>query len=93
MAELYKIYEVKVVAEYWARIELNVKEQKTDEEIEEMAWREFYDEAHRASIEETNIEDTNLYCSECEEQNVDDDHECEEEETEEDEEESEEETN
>lgn len=82
MAELRKTYEVKVVAEYWATIELDTGEDKTEEEIEEMAWREFYDQAHRASIEETKIEDENQICNECNEEYVDEDHECEEEEEE-----------
>ena len=80
MPELRKTYEVKVVAEYWAMIELEAGEDKTEEEIEEMAWRDFYDQAHRASIEETKIEDENQICDECAEEYVQDDHECEEEE-------------
>jgi hypothetical protein len=83
MAELRKTYEVKVVAEYYATIELDAGEDKSTEEIEEMAWREFYDTAHRASIEETSIEDENQICDECGDEYVDDDHECEEEEKEE----------
>jgi hypothetical protein len=83
MAELRKTYEVKVVAEYYATIELDAGEDKSTEEIEEMAWREFYDTAHRASIEETSIEDENQICDECAEEYVEDDHECEEEEKEE----------
>jgi len=80
MAELYKTYEVKVVAEYWATIELEVGEDKTEEEIEEMAWREFYDTAHRASIEETKIESDENTCADCNTSGVEDDHECDEEE-------------
>ena len=79
MAELYKKFEVKVVAEYWATIELEVGEEITEEQLHERAWRDFYDEAHRASIEEVHTEDENQICSECYEEYVDDDHICEEE--------------
>ena len=57
MADIRRTVEVKVIAEYWATIELEDEDVNlSKEDIEEMAWREFYDEAHRASIEETRIE-------------------------------------
>ena len=73
---------MKVIAEYWANIELDIDEEKTQEEIEEMAWREFYDEAHRASIEQVKIESDEWTCNDCNESNVSEDHECEEDEEE-----------
>lgn len=82
MPELYKTYEVKVVAEYWANIELEIGEEKTEEELHEMAWRDFYDEAHRASIEEVTTESEETTCADCNTGGVEDDHECEEEEEE-----------
>ena len=61
--------EVKVIAEYWANIEINDEEEEpSEEELHEMAWREFYDEAHRASIEKVKIEDDRWECDECGEQ-------------------------
>jgi len=76
-----KKYEVKVVAEYIAYIELEDGEELSSEEIEEMAWREFYDTAHRASIEEVTIESEETDCAECGEEDIEEDsHECEEEE-------------
>jgi hypothetical protein len=82
MAELYKTYEVRVVAEYWATFELEVGEEKSEEELKEMAWKEFYDTAYRASIEETKIESEENNCADCNTNGVEDDHECEEEEEE-----------
>mgnify|MGYP006276742545 CR=1 FL=1 len=91
--ETIKKYEVKVVAEYIAYIELEPGEDITDEELEERAWREFYDEAHKASIEEVTIEHRQQDCEECGEEDVEDDHECEEEEDEDNSDNSEEEDN
>lgn len=83
MANLTRTVEVKVIAEYWATIELDEDElNKTDAEIEEMAWREFYDEAHRASIEETSIEQDITTCWDCEDDGAEEGHECPEEEEE-----------
>ena len=39
----------------------------------------FYDESHRASIEDTRITDQWLVCDDCNEERVEDDHECDEE--------------
>ena len=81
MANLTRTVEVKVVAEYWATIELDETElNKTNEEIEEMAWREFYDEAHRATIESTSIEQDITTCWDCEDDEAEEGHECPEEE-------------
>lgn len=81
MANLTRTVEVKVVAEYWATIELDETElNKTNEEIEEMAWREFYDEAHRATIESTDIEQDITTCWDCEDDEAEEGHECPEEE-------------
>lgn len=77
MANITRTVEVKVVAEYWATIELDDSElDKTADELEEMAWREFYDEASRASIEQTRIESDVMTCWDCEEDGVETDHEC-----------------
>ena len=79
MASVTRTVEVKVVAEYWATTELEEGElNKTEEELSEMAWREFYDEANRASIEEVIIENDVMTCWDCKEDGVDESHECEE---------------
>lgn len=75
--EKRRIVEVKVVAEYWANIELDDSEVNySEDKIKEMAWQEFYDTAHMASIESVDIEDDKLICAECDEENVYPSHEC-----------------
>lgn len=75
MSTLSTRYEVKVIAHYTS----DEIEARSRHEAEEEGWREFYDNAHRASIEETRIVDEWLVCDGCHEERVEDDHECEDE--------------
>jgi len=79
MPDIKKTYEVKVVAEYWATVEVESGENLTNEQIEERAWNDFYAESYRASIEEVSIESEESECEECYETDVDESHICEEE--------------
>ena len=72
MATLSTRYEVKVIAHY----ESDEIEARSMHEAEEQGWREFYDNAHRASIEDTRITDEWLVCDDCTEERVEEDHEC-----------------
>lgn len=84
MANLTRTVEVKVIAEYWFTVELDEDElDKTAEELETMAWKEFYDEAHRASIESTTIENDITTCWDCDDDEAEEGHECPEEDEEE----------
>ena len=62
MASLVKKYQVKVVAHYYTTNDI---EDVTREEAEELGWKEFYDESHRAEIYDTSIEDEWTDCNEC----------------------------
>ena len=75
MANLITRYEVKVIAHYFT----DDLEASSRSEAEEIAIKEFYDNAHRASIEYTLVDDEWLMCDDCYEERVDDDHECDEE--------------
>ena len=70
---LIKKWEVELDVKYytWTDIE-NCDEEKAIEQ----AINEFYDEAHRAEIDGWDANFT-LYCDECDEENVEDDHVCE----------------
>ena len=72
MATLSKRYEVLVTAHYTS----DEIEAKGRQDAEEQGWREFYDNAHRASIEDTRITDEWLVCDDCTEERVEEDHEC-----------------
>jgi hypothetical protein len=77
MANLTRTVEIKVVAEYYYTVELDDTELgKTEEELHEMAWSEFYEEAHRASIESTTTEQDMTTCWDCEDDDAEEGHEC-----------------
>jgi hypothetical protein len=73
MANLSTRYEVLVIAHYTS----DEIEARSMQEAQEEGWREFYDNAHRASIEDTRVVDEWLVCDDCNEERVEDDHECE----------------
>jgi hypothetical protein len=73
MANLTARYEVLVIAHYTS----DEIEARSMREAQEEGWREFYDNAHRASIEDTRVTDEWLVCDDCNEERVEDDHECE----------------
>ena len=73
MANLTTRYEVLVIAHYTS----DEIEARSMQEAQEEGWREFYDNAHRASIEDTRVTDEWLVCDDCNEERVEDDHECE----------------
>jgi hypothetical protein len=73
MANLTARYEVLVIAHYTS----DEIEARNMQEAQEEGWREFYDNAHRASIEDTRVVDEWLVCDDCNEERVEDDHECE----------------
>ena len=73
MANLTARYEVLVIAHYTS----DEIEARSMQEAQEEGWREFYDNAHRASIEDTRVVDEWLVCDDCNEERVEDDHECE----------------
>jgi hypothetical protein len=67
---------VLVIAHYTSE---TIEEARTRGEAQEQGWREFYDNAHRASIEDTRITDEWLVCDDCDEERVETDHVCDEE--------------
>ena len=73
MATLSMRYEIEVIAHYTSED----IEAKSAAEAREEATKMFYDESHRASIEDTRITDEWLVCDGCHEERVEDDHECE----------------
>ena len=73
MATLSMRYEIEVIAHYTSED----IEAKSAAEAREEATKMFYDESHRASIEDTRITDQWLVCDDCDEERVEDDHECE----------------
>lgn len=75
MATLSTRYQIKVIAHYITD-EIDARDRS---EAEELGWKEFYDNAHRASIEYTLVDDEWLVCDDCNEERVEDDHECDEE--------------
>jgi hypothetical protein len=74
MSNLSKRYEVMVIAHYTS----DDIEAQGRQDAEEKATHEFYDNSHRASIEDTRITDEWLVCDDCDEERVEDDHDCEE---------------
>ena len=72
---LVKRYQVKVTAIYYTWTDI---EDVTELKAQDMGIDEFYSESQRAEIENTEIYDEWLYCTECYEDKVDSDHECEE---------------
>jgi len=75
MATLSTRYEVLVITHYTSE-DIGASSRQ---DAEEQATHEFYDNAHRASIEDTRITDEWLMCDDCDEERVEDDHECDEE--------------
>lgn len=75
MSTLSMRYEIEVIAHYTSE-EI---EAKSAAQAREEATKMFYDESHRASIEDTRITDQWLVCDDCDEERVEDDHECDEE--------------
>lgn len=75
MATLSTRYEVLVIAHYTSE-EI---EAGSGQEAEDKATHEFYDNAYRASIEDTRVNDEWLVCDDCNEERVEYDHECDEE--------------
>jgi len=73
MATLTMRYEIEVIAHYTSE---EIEATRASEAREE-AIKMFYDESHRASIEDTRITDQWLVCDDCNEERVEDDHECE----------------
>jgi len=73
MANLITRYEVEVIAHYTS----DDIESTSEAEAKDEAIKMFYDESHRASIEDTRITDWWIDCDDCGESRVDDDHECE----------------
>jgi hypothetical protein len=74
MANLTARYEVLVIAHYTS----DEIEARSMREAQEEAIKMFYDESHRASIEDTRVSDEWLVCDDCNEERVEDDHECDE---------------
>jgi hypothetical protein len=74
-ANLIKRYQVKVSATYYTFTDI---EDVNESEAIDLGVEEFYSESHRAEIDNTEIYDEWLYCTECGDEKVEDDHECEE---------------
>lgn len=73
MSNLITRYEVEVFAHYTS----DDLESRTREEAQDEAINAFYDNSHRATIDDTRVTDEWLDCLRCGDTRVDDDHKCE----------------
>ena len=71
---LIKKYEVELDVKYYSTGDI---EDVTEEQAVDMAITEFYDESHRAEIDGWEV-NSSLYCDECGDEDVEEDHVCEE---------------
>jgi hypothetical protein len=76
MANLIMRYEIEVTAHYTTN---DVDDAENREEAKEKAINEFYDNSHRASIDDTRVVDEWFECLDCGDEHIEDDHECEDE--------------
>ena len=76
MSNLITRYEIEVVAHYTTN---DIDDANTREEAKDKAITEFYDNSHRATIDDTRVTDEWFDCEDCDEERVEADHECDEE--------------